>query len=325
MVIGMGVYRFLLSMMVLFSHAERCVTIRGTVINQGRIAVISFLIITGFTNAGSLERYRGKLSSYYLRRIIRIWFPYAAVSLLAYLSIGLFHIPYETIPEVTFSGALLDILLLPWMIVPEAVTSLAIPAAWTVVTQMKYYLISPVVRMLNAEKSAPARGIVLFFFVLSFALFCLSCLGLISRQYSDMNLWGVLWIFLSGAFLAVQGRTRKGLLTAVWILCGIASAFSLWKITREGSALLVNPESVMGFFLGLPAVVFCRNLRRTWWDDLLGALSYGIFLCHFPIKCLLVYFAGGGDYSRALLVVLSVLGALLLHLLVERPARKIPL
>lgn len=52
----MGIYRFILSIMVALSHSG----IYYWGFNQGSVAVISFLIISGYTTEHSISKWGGK-------------------------------------------------------------------------------------------------------------------------------------------------------------------------------------------------------------------------------------------------------------------------
>jgi peptidoglycan/LPS O-acetylase OafA/YrhL len=44
-----------------------------------------------------------------------------------------------------------------------------------------------------------------------------------------------------------------------------------------------NFETLLGLMLGLPLLHLLALRARSWWDDLAGDLSYGVFLNHFLV------------------------------------------
>ena len=243
----MGIYRYILSVMVLLSHSERMLMLNGKYINQGKIAVISFLLMTGYTNCFSLKRLDRGYSDYLIKRVLRIWPMYAVTTLLIYLIVGLFDFPYETIAEVTLRGIIADVLLLPRSVLNEVLISNAIPAAWTVGLQMVYYFISPLLYKLTKEQETSTSAVVIFLFIYgtSFATFALSMLNVVSPGYSYSVFWGMLWVFMAGSCLTEA--PSKGMLSIVSVSWGVCAALTILYFINPEEYLFSNIESAHRF------------------------------------------------------------------------------
>ena len=79
----------------------------------------------------------------------------------------------------------------------------------------------------------------------------------------------------------------------------------------------------IGFVIGLPLIAILKRAKRSMLDNWLGMLSYGVYLCHFGVKCTMLHLADGNGYSRVLVIVISTAVALLLHWAVEMPVDKL--
>lgn len=199
----MGIYRLFLSIMVLLSHTG----LYYFGINQGVIAVIIFLIISGYTTEVTLVKKNveslKQIKVYYLDKILRIFPLYIFWVVLTLIIVCAFHIQHETIHEVTFQGALINLLLFPLNYTPffrvfnDTISVCdVIPAAWTLGMQMTWYLIAPILYIFSKRKNLQYVNCILL--VISMSLFFLAIKGAIPGYYCYSFLPGMLWIFIVG-------------------------------------------------------------------------------------------------------------------------------
>ena len=159
----MGYYRYLISLLVLLSHCG----IYFLGINQGMAAVVSFLIITGYTTELSLKRSGGEIRAipaFYRKRIVRIFPQYWFYVILTLILVGGFGLWHETISKITIQGVFYNMLLLPLnlpKLFPEApgvlAACLVIPAAWTMGLQFVWWFLAPWIRVLSGKNLGERR------------------------------------------------------------------------------------------------------------------------------------------------------------------------
>jgi peptidoglycan/LPS O-acetylase OafA/YrhL len=312
----MGTLRFLLALLVLVSHAG--VTVRGY--NPGVVAVVSFFMLSGYVMTLLIERhYRSvtRVPAFYVDRAARLFpqFLLVVATTVVLVWSGLIRVP--EVASCTSTAAIRTALMLPLAFLTLEFSGLAgcwlIPQGWSLGLELTFYLVIPFLVI------AMGRSWVAALAMLSTALFVVAYLGLI-----DTNLWGyrvlpgTLFMFLVGmAFANSKLPTRFA-----WIVFGGAVAlFAVLQIRPDLKALIYNKEVLLGLILGIPAIALIKDLRPSRIDEILGDLSYGIFLNHF-VLIWLVQTHIGTVKTRAVFVIAlaSVLAAAVSYLLVEAPA-----
>jgi peptidoglycan/LPS O-acetylase OafA/YrhL len=95
--------------------------------------------------------------------------------------------------------------------------------------------------------------------------------------YGYRLLPGVLFIFLTGSFI-YDGQLKSVL--GLWLgVLLIAAGCYLKRVPYQA----FNVEVMAGFLAGVAVVLVLRRRSQTGWDDYLGHVSYGVFLCHFLV------------------------------------------
>lgn len=310
----MGVYRLLLAVLVALSHMG----INFAGLNPGVVAVISFLIISGFVMTSLIERNYNALSKvglFYVDRALRLY-----PQFLFYLCLSCVVI-YFLLPgtpqaaELTFRHIIANLAIVPldFYMFGLAGTEL-MPPAWSLGLELCFYLAIPFLLIFKLRGAA---------FVLSVAVFLVACLGYINTDvYGYRLLPGVLFMFLCGSYL--HGKQAKGRLIVAGTLVGAAVLFVAimagWIERRP-----FNAEVTLGVALGIPAVFLLTKLRQHPLDEFFGNISYGVFLNHFVAMYLLRALwplAYIGWYVEAV-VVLSFVMSIVSYHAVERPVLKL--
>jgi peptidoglycan/LPS O-acetylase OafA/YrhL len=306
-----GAFRLLLAVLVAISHMG--VTFAG--LNPGVVAVISFLIISGFVMTSLIERnYNApeQFSLFYVDRLLRLYPQFllyftASCVVIYCLLPGTPQAAALTVKNIALSLTIvpLDLYMFGFTI-PEV-----LPAAWSLGLEMCFYLLIPFLIVYKL------RGLA---FVLSVAVFMVASLGYINTDvYGYRLLPGVLFIFLCGSYMYRMRARAAMMIAATAIIAGLMFvAIAVGMIPRRP----FNAEVTAGIALGVPAVFLLSRLKYHRIDELLGNISYGVFLNHFAV----IYFLRGFwpfTFTVTTMLLLSFLLSGVSYYFVERPALKL--
>ncbi|MDR8389082.1 MULTISPECIES: acyltransferase [Pseudomonas] len=311
---GVGSYRLLLAMLVAISHMG----VMFVGFNPGVVAVVSFLIISGFVMTPLIDRsynVPGKIGLFYLDRLLRL---YPQFLLYFVLSCAVIHFLLPGTPQaaaLTIENIATSLPIVPLgfymfgITVPEI-----LPPGWSLGLEMCFYLLIPFLILYKA------RGIA---FAVSVTVFLVASLGYVNTDiYGYRLLPGVLFIFLCGSYL--YHAQPKGLWVAS-ITTVVAAIMFLAIVVGFIPRRPFNAEVTLGIVLGVPAVHVLSRLKHHWMDEFLGNISYGVFLNHFVVMYVLRAF-WPVEYSAlmiTLVLVLSLALSGLSYYCVERPALKL--
>ncbi|MEO6677593.1 MAG: acyltransferase [Pseudomonas sp.] len=310
----MGAYRLLLAMLVAISHMG--VTWAG--FNPGVIAVISFLIISGFVMTSLIERnYNApeQFQLFYMDRVLRL---YPQFLLYFVASCAVIHFLLPGTPQaaaLTVNNIVTSLPIVPMgfymfgITVPEI-----LPAAWSLGLEMCFYLLIPFLLVYKLRGMA---------YGLSVAVFTVAAFGYINTDvYGYRLLPGVLFIFLCGSYL-YRMRARGRLVVAATAI--VAAVMFLAIVTGFIPRRPFNAEVTAGIALGVPLVFLLSKLKYHRMDELLGNISYGVFLNHFVVMYVLRAFWPVAYDARMVTAVLllSLVLSGISYYCVERPALKL--
>ncbi|MGF6135497.1 peptidoglycan/LPS O-acetylase OafA/YrhL [Pseudomonas sp. EB276 TE3739] len=307
----MGAFRLLLAVLVAVSHMGK--TFAG--LNPGVIAVISFLIISGFVMASLIERNYSepkKIGLFYVDRALRLY-PQFLVYFVASCLVIHFLLPgTPQAAELTWQTLSSSVLMLPLGYYMFGVGGTEIlPPGWSLGLEMSFYLLIPFLLIFKAQGVA---------FAVSVGIFLLACLGFINTDiYGYRLLPGVLFIFLCGCYL--YQRNVKGMA----IVAGTAVAAALMFVAIMAGWIERRPfnaEVTLGITVGIPLVYVFTRLKFNRVDEFLGNISYGVFLNHFVAMYLLRGFwpVAYDAYIIGAVLVLSFACSGVTYYCVERPA-----
>lgn len=267
----MGVYRLILALAVLASHAG--VYPGGR--NPGVIAVISFYILSGYVMTALIAKAYPRISdvpAFFLDRVMRLlpqWIVYLCATLSAIYAFGIKSPFFEglTPSKIALNAAILPLGYYSYLGMDNA---LLLPQAWTLGLEITFYLLIP---FILAWRLRPATMVISVIFA-----------GAAFLSILDTDVWGyrllpgTLFIFLAGSLLHGTKRTHYVALACLWI-AAVILAFSASTFTRLQT--YYNYEVMMGIAIGLPIVATLRKRSLGTIDRIAGDLSYGVFLNHF--------------------------------------------
>ena len=310
----MGAYRLLLAVLVAISHMGK--TFAG--LNPGVMAVISFLIISGFVMTSLIERnYKApeKVGLFYMDRALRL-FPQFLFYFFASCVVIHFLLPgTPQAAELTLRNIVASLPMLPLgFYMFGAAGSQILPPAWSLGLEMCFYLVIPFLIIYKA------RGVA---FALSVAIFMAACFGVINSDvYGYRLLPGVLFMFLCGSYL--YKPQAKGLAIAA----GTAVTAALMFVAINSGLIERRPfnaEVTAGIALGIPIVFMLTKLKFHRVDEFLGDISYGVFLNHFVVMYFLRAFwpVAYDAHIVAAVLVLSFGLSCVSYYYIERPALKL--
>ena len=274
----MGTYRFFLAVLVALSHMG--VSVAG--MNPGVFAVISFFLISGFVMTGLVRTHYMQwrtVPQFYVDRVARIFPQY--VLFMAMTGVAFVVLRFDSPYLSQFSGAALlsNLLVVPldfFMFSPTIAGFMLIPQAWSLGLELLFYLLMPWLLL------GRVRGLTL---VASLLVWGVAAFGFIHTDTWGYRLLpGTLFMFLAGSYV-YDDRCPSWRHPAVWLLATLLAA-AVALVATDKHTLPYNREVVGGLVVGIAALFGLVRLPRSAWDDWLGNLSYGLFLCHFLVMWL---------------------------------------
>jgi peptidoglycan/LPS O-acetylase OafA/YrhL len=304
----MGFYRLLLAFCVLYSHVFGA--IGGW--NPGVVAVISFFVMSGYVMALLIAKHYPRpndIGRFLVDRAARLYPQFLFYLALTLVLASVLPLSDAFLQNRQPHAVVLNALMLPlgfYMFGLE--NALYVPPAWSLGLELTFYLIFPF--FLLASRSI--RALVVSVSVLIFIVAVLGCIN--TDWFGYRLLPGTFFIFVAGACLA-RPAVLAGWLPAT-VLAGSVVAAMAVLASPALSGAAYNKEVLTGIAIGVSVVWLLRSVRFSRIDELLGSLSYGVFLNHFLMMWLVDY----AQMTRMLVPAFSLLAALASYKLVEEPA-----
>ncbi len=270
----MGLLRLTLAVAVMLSH----MSVRFFTFNPGIVAVVSFLMMSGYVMSLLIERHYtdfSRIPAFYVDRAYRL-FP----QFLLYASLMLSLVRLGISPPGFMSACTPEKIAANVAMLPLGYTAQAgldgcqiMPQAWSLGLEFTFYLVVP---WLVLAIGRSGRCVMM---VGSTIVFILAVFGVVDTdQWGYRLLPGTLFIFMTGMALANAERIGK---TAPYLVFALACAlFAATRFWRPLYALHYNKEVLLGLIGGIPVLAILKQRRFSAVDELLGNLSYGVFLNH---------------------------------------------
>ena len=315
----LGAYRLLLALLVALSHNG--VEVAG--LNPGVIAVIGFYLISGYVMTGLLRSHYatiGKAGSFYLDRVLRLLPHYlviAGITMAWFLATGT-HTDYLRVAP-TPIHVVQNLLIVPlnFYMFNHADEFTLIPPAWSLGAEVQFYIVAPF--LLLARQSA-LRNIAL---AASGLVYAVASFGVINSDwYGYRLLVGILFVFMLGSILYDLHQREEWRSRSWFLYLGVAAAATTLSLVLTYGGKIRLPydrETLIGLVIGVAAINLLARRPRRFVDDMLGNVSYGVFLCHYMVRW--TFFNGHveGVASEIAFLAISVLIATILYNIVERP------
>ncbi|AMW35886.1 acyltransferase [Haematospirillum jordaniae] len=276
--IGLGVIRFVLAMMVLMNHLWS-----PTANVIGAHAVTGFYIVSGFLMTKVINEVYvddgGKLR-YLANRALRIYPLYLLVLLtsLAFVAIWPNYFQVYSLIRIPMDGWEWFSNVSLWRLTDSP--TIVIPPAWSLYVEVFFYIVIAFI--------ARARGMVVLWFLASL----LYTVWMIANGYSFADryypLGAALLFFSTGAiiyFLAKEGCYYFFDLFSMPIICGLLALFVIFPLVigdwGGGRYWLGYYGASALFAILFTALVVTARLNGGRMDKFMGDLAYPVFLAHF--------------------------------------------
>jgi peptidoglycan/LPS O-acetylase OafA/YrhL len=250
------------------------------------IGVRGFFIISGYLIFQSMERSRS-LSSYYLKRILRL-FPGLVVVLLLTICFSAF----------AYNGTLLNYLSnrTMWSYFPNNVSLYNLQfgidgvfdgnalngSLWTLRYEFTFYILISAFFMFRNNNTLPKKLLIfLFIGLLAAHFFLLKILGTNANVINSPMSLNLGLYFFSGSLLAALGIANVKFKVQLIIISFILLCLCIYlKLFILMQFLLLPPIITLA---GISSTKFINSL-----SDKIGDISYGIYIYSFPIQVLIV-------------------------------------
>ena len=348
----MGTVRFLLALCVVVTHAKGS-SIFGLTLFSGLTAVQCFYVISGFLITMVLNERADyvRLRNFYLSRYLRLWPPYIVVALATLAATRsdwlsqLSQVAHW--PAIAFLAVSnLTLLFQDWtlflrfdagQLVPTAafgtwpgvqVTSfLLVPQCWSIGVELTFYLVAPFV----CRKVPTLVALLIFGIVTRLIISAMHPTVLDPWAYrfapAEMMLFaaGGLAYFAGRSIYASRPRLAKaacGLTVALFVALVFGSEIATpWIMTfggMSGHLLLVNWPFLLLMVLSVAPLFHGARSNRL--DNVLGELSYPMYLCHMLVGTLVAtWLPERWQAGNVLYVIAVILAAVALDVAVARP------
>ena len=292
-----GILRYVLANLVMIGHLPY-----RDVLDLGAHAVTMFFIISGFVMTALIKNNYADISKYkhyLLDRSIRI-LPQYFVIVIATI-VWLDFITSDPRRDLSLNSQLLNYVLLPLMYTGGA--KAYIPPTWSLALEFHFYLLMPILLVLNARLTAT---------LLSLAIFVLAAFNVISPYWYGYHLIpGVLFLFLLGSYIYDFRKADTWNHPAVYLY--VFMVILAIAVGMTGNLHLeYSGDVVIGCAFGAPIIYFLSNLKSPTIDRIAGDLSYGIFLNHFFVIWVLqdVGFFQKGHLATSIAAMIFITGTI---------------
>ncbi|PKA02884.1 acyltransferase family protein [Leptospira ellisii] len=189
-------------------------------------------------------------------------------------------------PEFSFGKILRNLTIIPlnyYFIIDNAILTnpkwWLVPTAWSLAVELQIYLILPFLIF--------HKKLRIFAAIFSCFLFSIACFGIIHTDLFGYRLFpGILFIFIIGGFIFEVGNSKNGPGKFEKTFPGLACLFLsviliILFVIKKASVPYVR-ETILGVIFGFLTIrILDRSNIKLPGNQLLGDLSYGVFLSHF--------------------------------------------
>jgi len=292
-----GTLRYILIILIVFEHLA--IKFYGS--SPGIFAMVVFILLSGFSMQHKFIQYEGLnkkgIILFWIDRIIRIYPEYFFVLIITVLFIT--STDFGS-PVFRLKAIISNIFIIPlnyYMLINTKVLTFPserlIPTGWALGLILQYYILAPFVFKHKFRFIAA---------IISFIVFFLAFLGILNTNLFGYRLLpGTLFIFLCGAFLYASKSDRmKNNEKKEEAFFNFYAILFIWVISLTLLLIILffnkydfdfSFEVLLGVLIGLPLIqIFSIINIKSSFDNFLGSISYGVFLCHYLSIWIIKYF-----------------------------------
>lgn len=313
-----------LALLVALSHLS--VTVNGY--NPGIVAVISFLMLSGYVMVVLIEKHYttlARIPSFYLDRAARLYPQFIFYLTAEIILIWATQMNNGWCPGTPYAIPIRDTVL-TYLMAPLGYWFFLdfkcqlMPQAWSLGLELTFYAVVPFIVLYTP------RPVTIALYVGSLAMSVIACNGYLNTDvYGYRLLPGTLFLFLTGMAFADPRRFPSWIPGTTFAFAAVMYAWTL-EHPDDLYKWLYNKEVYLGAMIGVVALWMLRHKRFSRVDEFLGNLSYGVFLNHFFViwAAWQIVWRWGFVYASWQFNVIALIGcvvcAALTYYAIERPA-----
>jgi peptidoglycan/LPS O-acetylase OafA/YrhL len=313
-----GSYRFVLALMVLFSHISAWLGDGVQRMALGSVGVFSFFVLSGFVIAEALDVfYRGAIWRFAVNRVLKI---YPAFWIVALLTVAI---------ELVGGGALswnLTAFLANLTIILSffkfANNTLLISGGWAVIIELVFYATFALVWWCAHRTKRPGLFLSAAALVFVFLYGVIAARGDYGHSYSNLRYAPQ---FVLGAALYWAVIKRHAFAACLAGLSCLFALHSYWIYVNAGSSAN-SVQSLLLFGISISFLIVLANLRvpvrlkRV--DRRLGDMTYALYLVNGLVIAIATEMAQSSVVRFALVLILGIGLSLIISQLAEHPLRR---
>jgi peptidoglycan/LPS O-acetylase OafA/YrhL len=307
----LGLARFLLALIVAGSHlasfAPKGDPTAFIAQFSGLVAVMGFLVISGYSIAASYER---ETHDFYFRRALRILPQYVllvvASALLPVVFSGSLAFAGQTLPAPAYSQVVLNLCFAEGFFTGSIETN---PVVWTLALEVFFYAVTPLLARCS-NRTLLLLG--------TFGALCYVNVPAFFPIHFPTALWGINVVLLGWAWVLGfwMQRAKGSALEIAW-------AIGVFALTLNHAG--IEKWWLFTFSLPLLALKIAPRLRPNErlarWFLFLGDISYPLYLVHFPLY--LVWTRHGFETPGVVLLVGAIAVSSVLDLAYDKPVKRL--
>jgi peptidoglycan/LPS O-acetylase OafA/YrhL len=273
---------------------------------SSELAVYGFFILSGYLIFGSVDR-SASLKQYYVRRVLRIFPAYfvsvvvfPAIILTGWFNAGMPVNGREVLSYLTANLMFLNFLHPKLDGVFQNNSFMEVNGAlWSIKVEVMFYLLAPILVSLARRYSYGIVGALMIISGLGWVPMLVVVFGADSIQVRTLShqLPGQLLYFGLGVLLYHCAKSR----------CSNRRQFLALVLVSIAVGIIQNPKAAFGLVCLVITIVSVIKMPQLSWQLDKNDISYGIYLCHFPIIQLLI---SNGVHTLGLIVYVLVAAAL---------------
>jgi peptidoglycan/LPS O-acetylase OafA/YrhL len=299
-IFGLGKVRFLLALMVVFSHIRIEFFVKlgwspGSIgnYNSGSVAVVNFFAISGYVMVELWKKHYApnqikslffKTKIFYLDRLIRLFPQFLFYSFITLIFIVILNVHSNQWQNVDIAVLIHNLTMLPlgfnMFLNPQ---TLFIPQAWSLGLELTFYAVIPILLWnWNWKRIYSIAYLSMFMFLLPY-------FGIVNPfWYGYQLLPAIFFIFVVGISMGDPStKRRRTYLFACRIFTGLLLLYLYLNVRLY--EMQFNKEVLLGTFIATWIIPNISN-KSTKSDEWFGNMSYGVFLNHVLIATLMEEF-----------------------------------